>query len=65
MRVPQPTLFGWQGCKDPRRDHVLDPEEAGIGLRRVVDETLPYIWVYVAGASLVLWLRRQFYMATK
>jgi len=44
VAVPELALFGIEGFEEGGADHVFDANEAGVGVRGVVDETLADIW---------------------
>ena len=44
MAVPELALFGIEAFEEGGAVHVFDADEAGVGVRGVVDETLADIW---------------------
>lgn len=45
MRVPELALLGIQSLVELGGDHVLDAEDAGAGIRTIVEDTLSEVLV--------------------
>lgn len=51
VRMPELPLLLWKRLVDPRRYHVLDPDQSRVGIGRVVDQTLAEICAQQSASS--------------
>lgn len=56
MRMPELLLLIWQALEQLLRDDVLDPNQTGVLLGAVVDQTLAHILVVVRAVMVCFYL---------